>query len=49
MKTKKEKSEYKKNVVFPTKLTFEDRYPEDSEYETPESVKFIRKFEFRKE
>jgi len=48
MKTEEEKSEYKKNVVFPTKLTFEDMYPEDSEYKTPNSVKFIRDFDFRK-
>lgn len=45
MRTEKEKSEYKKNVVFPITLTFEDMNPEDSEYETPESVKFIRDFD----
>jgi len=38
-----------KNVVFPTKLTYEDEHPEDSEYKTPESVKFIKEFDFKKE
>lgn len=38
----------KKNVVFPTKPTHEDEFPEDGHYETPESVEAIRKFEFNK-
>lgn len=44
-----EDKESKKNVIFPTKLSFEETYPEDSGYKTPDSIKFLRKFDFSKE
>jgi len=47
--SKPEEPSDSKNVVFPTKLTYEDEHPEDSEYKTPESVKFIKEFDFKKE
>ena len=44
----KKKKDINKNVVFPTKLSYEDHYPEDSHYETPSSIKFIRDFYTKK-
>ena len=40
---------YSKNIVFPTKLTYEETYPIDSNYKTPDSIKFLRNFDFSKE
>jgi len=47
--SKPEEPSNSKNIIFPTKLTYEDEHPEDSEYKTPESVKFIKEFDFKKE
>lgn len=48
MKVEEDK-ESKKNVIFPTKLSFEETYPKDSDYKTPDSIIFLRKFDFSKE
>jgi len=40
--------EYKKRKVVPTRLTFEEKYPSSTEYKTPESIKFLKNFNFKK-
>ena len=42
------KEEYKKRKVVPTRLTYEDHYPVSTEYITPDSIKFLREFDFKK-
>lgn len=43
-----DKEEYKKRKVVPTRLTYEDHYPVSTEYITPDSIKFLREFDFKK-
>ena len=40
--------EYKKRKVVPTRLKFEDNYPSSSGYKTPDSIKFLKDFNFKK-
>lgn len=47
-RNKKEKEGINNNVVFPCKPTHEDEFPEDSKYETPDSIKFIKNYAFKK-
>jgi len=43
-----DKKENDKRKVVPTKLTFEEKYPSSTEYKTPNSIKFLREFDFKK-
>ena len=43
-----DKKEYEKRKVIPTKLTFEEKYPSSTGYKTPNSIKFLKEFDFKK-
>ncbi len=43
-----DKKEYEKRKVVPTRLTFEEKYPSSTGYKTPDSIKFLKEFDFKK-
>ena len=41
---KKDISDISSNKIFPTKLTFEESYPENAKYISPHFIEFLKKW-----